>query len=344
MNTIVLTGGGTAGHVMPALALVPYLRPYFSNIHYAGRTDGVESKLAAASGLPFWGTDAVQFDRRRLFRNFSIPAVLRKASGEMQANLQRIGCDIVFSKGGYCALPTVLAARRLGIPIVCHESDRTIGLANRLTMRFTPHLLTSFDTTVGGTYMGNPIRDQIFEGVASRVPFRFSSGPVVLVMGGSMGAAVLNEAAVALAEANPQWNVVNLFGKSPVACARNNYYGIEFTASIADLYACCDVVVCRAGANTLFELAALGKKAICVPLPKGNSRGDQVQNAHYFAQKYGFDVLPQSQLSVDSLVHRIQNALAKEKIKAVYDNPNPRIARYVYDVYRQSVAHTQLTK
>ena len=319
---------------MPALALVPYLRPYFSNVCYAGEAGGVEERLAEAEGLPFFGTRTIKFDRRHLMRNTAIPRVLSAALREVQGWLSRIGCGVVFSKGGYCALPTVLAAHRLHVPIVCHESDLTIGLANRLTLLYTRHLITSFDVTPRGVYMGNPIRDAVFEGRAERVAVPNPHAPTLLVMGGSMGAVALNRYAAALAERMPQWNVLNLYGKSPVDCASPNYVGVPFADHIADYFARADVVLCRAGANTLFELAALGKPTVTVPLPKGASRGDQVANAAWFAAKCGFDALDQATVNVEVLADAVHTASSRTCQTPAFDSPNARIARYIYDVYR----------
>ena len=318
---------------MPALALVPYLRPYFGSICFAGQTGGVEEILSTEMGLPFLGAEAIKFDRRRIWRNLAIPRVLSHAAEQMRVRLQQVGCGMVFSKGGYCALPTVLAAHRLGIPIVCHESDRTLGLANRLTLRYTSHLLTSFDTTPRGQCLGNPLRDAIFEGDPAGVPLPMSARPMVLVTGGSMGSMALNEAAVALARLRRDWDVVDLYGKSYVPCALKNFYGVPFASDMADYYARADVVVCRAGANTLFELAALGKRAVVVPLPRGVSRGDQVQNARYFAERYAFDVIEQDALSAEKLSAAIEYALSRESVAREYHNPNARIAQYIYEVY-----------
>ena len=336
MNTLVLTGGGTAGHVMPALALVPYLRPYFSAVYYTGESGGVEERLAASAGLPFFGTPTIKFDRRHLLRNAAIPRVLGASSRTMRAWLESIHCDVVFSKGGYCALPTVLAAHKLGIPIVCHESDLSIGLANHLSLHYTPHLITSFDVTPRGTFLGNPIRDEVLEGHAERVRVPFPHNPTVLVMGGSMGAMALNRFAVSLAETLTGWNVINLYGRSPVTCARPNYKGLPFTDHIADYYARADVVLCRAGANTLFELAALQKSTVTVPLPKGTSRGDQGQNAAYFAARYGFTVIDQASATPEVLAQAVLSARdAAPSSRLAPSSPNASIARYIYQVFSQ---------
>lgn len=358
MNTIVLTGGGTGGHVIPALALVPYLRKYFSNIYFAGEAGGVEETLAAKYGLPFLGAETIKFDRRRLLRNLAVPRVLHRSAEVMAAKLGEIGCGIVFSKGGYCALPTVLAAHRLGLPIVCHESDRTLGLANRLTLHYTDHLVTSFADTPKGTCIGNPIRDEILRGDEGRVALPMPQAPALLVVGGSMGAAFLNRTAAELAERMTGWNVVNVYGKTPVPCACVNYVGIPFTDRIADYYARCDVVLCRAGANTMFELAALGKPTVAVPLPKGTSRGDQVANAAYFAARYAhITAIPQEKATTETLVKAIEDKAGirgrkretswggglptdeegRSGAKPAYASPNAAIARYVYDVFLGSI-------
>lgn len=328
-----MTGGGTAGHVMPALALLPYWQPYFDTVCYTGQSGGVEERLATQAGLDFFGTRTIKFERKKWWKNAAIPWVLHQAADEVAAYLRKVSATAVFSKGGYCALPTVLAAHKLGIAIVCHESDCTVGLANRLSMRYTSHLLTSFASTPKGTYVGNPIRREILRGCADHVRvFGESRLPVVLVMGGSMGALAINRA---VAEAMPTWegwNVVNLYGRSPVACDGPRYYGQEYADNIADFYALADVVVCRAGANTLFELAALGKPTVMVPLPKGTSRGDQEQNARYFAERYGFVWLPQQDLTPQTLVQAVRTAY-RNPVKRTDDNGdvvNKRIAQYVW--------------
>ena len=317
---------------MPALALVPYLRPYFATIAYVGRTDGVEQRLAAQYDLPFFGTRTIKFDRTHPWRNAAIPRVLHAASQAVAAHLAAIGCSVVFSKGGYCALPTVLAAHRLGIPIVCHESDYTMGLANRVSRLYTPHMVTSFADTPHGHYMGNPIRDSILCGVPARCAPFDTSRPTVLVMGGSLGAKALNTALVQAMPLLSGYNVVNLYGASPVDYQAANFHALPFVDNIQDYLALADVVVCRAGANTLFELAALAKPTVMVPLPKGNSRGDQVQNARYFAAHYGFVHLPQDRLEPHTLVRAIGDAWAAPPTAPRYTPCNAALSRYIAQV------------
>ena len=336
MNTVVLTGGGTAGHVIPALALLPYLRRDFGRIAYVGQRGGIEEQLAARYGLPFFGTRTIRFDRQKLWRNAAIPYVLATSAREVAEWLRAVDCRVLFSKGGYCAMPAVLAAHKCGIPIVCHESDRTLGLANRVSRLYTSHILTSFDTTRGGVCVGNPIRDEMTMGVPTRT-IPLADGPVVLVMGGSMGALSLNRMAVELAAASPSWQIVNLYGRSPVTPRSPNYHGLAFVDNVADYYARADVVVCRAGANTLFELAAVAKPVVTVPLPKSDtSRGDQVQNAAYFADRYGFRVIAERDMTTAGMADAVRAAMEQGcGQRAESHAANRRIADYLAMVARE---------
>ena len=155
MGTIVLTGGGTGGHIIPNLALLPQLGRYFSRIVYIAG-DGMEARLVPAAGIPFYRTETVKLDRSHLLENFKIPFVMRRAIEEAKSILDTEKPDIVFSKGGYAALPTCYAAKAHKIPVVVHESDYSLGLANRLCTRFAAAVLTSFPETGGGILTGNP--------------------------------------------------------------------------------------------------------------------------------------------------------------------------------------------
>lgn len=314
LHCLVLTGGGTGGHVMPNLALVPYLAPDWDKVVYMGEMGGVEEKLALQAGLRFWGTRAIKFDRTHLLRNFAIPWVLFRATRLAAKYLVEAEATAVFSKGGYCALPTVLAAHRLGLPVILHESDYSLGLANRLCRRLTPHLLTAFDTIEGGECVGNPLRIELTQGDPNALsPLKGKTN--ILVFGGSMGASFLNDLACRLAQ-DHTLSVYNVTGKSRVECALPNYHQVTFTSRIQDYYASCDCVVSRAGANTLFELAALGKPAVVVPLPKGVSRGDQVQNARYFASRYGFVVVEQEEATPERVREAIDYAVAHPPLRS----------------------------
>lgn len=314
MATIVLTGGGTGGHVIPALALLPELKKHFEKIYFIGG-NGIEKRLSEEKGLPFFTVDTIKFDRKYPLKNLKIPSVLGKGVRECEALFEKIKPDVVFSKGGYVALPACFAARKRGVPVVCHESDLTMGLANKLTSRFAAKVLTSFPSTKGGKYVGNPVREEILTGNKTRaeINLKMQKGrKTVLFFGGSQGAAALNKVVFdALPTLTKTYNVIHISGGSGdfTVPQTPTYRQLAFSNEMPDLLALCDVVVCRAGANALFEIAAVGKPALCIPLPKGNSRGDQLLNAEYFRKKGYVDVLPQDRLDKDVLLEKI-NALS----------------------------------
>ena len=290
---VALTGGGTAGHIIPNLALLPELRTYFDNIYYFGGK-GMEAELVPNAGIPFFATDTVKLERTKWWRNFKIPYILHKSVAEATKIMQDLQIDVVLCKGGYAALPASLAAKKLNVPVVVHESDYTLGVANKLVSRFAKSTLTSFPET-GGTYVGNPVRQELFSPDPAPFPLE-KDYPVVLVFGGSLGAKALNEAVWDnLRALTDKYNIIHITGKKQGAkYTTKRYFPLRFTDDMASLYAAADVVVMRGGANSLSEGAALGKRILCVPLPKGESRGDQLANAVSY-QKAGLaDVLLRS--------------------------------------------------
>ncbi|MDR3293776.1 MAG: UDP-N-acetylglucosamine--N-acetylmuramyl-(pentapeptide) pyrophosphoryl-undecaprenol N-acetylglucosamine transferase [Clostridiales bacterium] len=223
--TIVLTGGGTAGHVMPNISLLPYLKKYFDKICYIGGKNGMEKDIAARYGVPFFGTETVKLDRAKPLKNLKIPLVLPRAVKEAKKILSEIVPDIVYSKGGYAALPTVLAARSLGIPVVAHESDMTLGVANKLTARFCRRVFLSFENPdyqkdPKYLYAGSPVRDEIFGYKKAEVKKALGIPddlPVVLFTGGSLGAQAINEAVyAALPALTKSYYVLHITGKSGI--------------------------------------------------------------------------------------------------------------------------------
>ncbi|MBO4539773.1 MAG: glycosyltransferase, partial [Clostridia bacterium] len=221
--------------------------------------------------------------------------------------------DVVFSKGGYVSLPACLAAKKSGIPVVCHESDYTMGAANKLVSRFAAKTLTSFTSTPGDVCTGNPVREEIFFGSKEHAGLKYPLRPgkkTVLFCGGSQGAAAINKAVyAALPELTDKYNVLHVSGKSGdrSIADTDSYKQIEYASDFPDLLASADVVVGRAGANTLFEVAALGKPMLCIPLPKGTSRGDQLLNAEEFKKNGFVDILPQEDLFTESLLYKLDS-------------------------------------
>ncbi len=314
MKTIVLTGGGTGGHVIPALALLPQLKKHFEKILFIG-SGGIEKRLAEEAGLPFFSVRCVKLDRQNVLGNVKIPFLLAQGVSDCMKIYEKEGPDVIFSKGGYVSLPACFAAKRKGVPVVCHESDYTMGLANKIASRFAAKTLTSFPATPGGVCTGNPVRSEIYGGSRDRALKKYLLRPdkkTVLICGGSQGADAINKTVYeALPELTEKYNVLHVAGKCGDFSVKNtdSYRQIEFANDFPDLLAAADIVVGRAGANTLFESASVGKPILCVPLPKGISRGDQLLNAEEFKKNGYADVLPQEDLFAESLLYKIETTL-----------------------------------
>lgn len=311
-RTIVLTGGGSGGHVIPLLAMLPDLKRDFDKIYYVGG-HGIEKPLAKKAGVAYREIYTVGLDRTRFFRNIRIPFVLIRAVRETVAFFREIKPDVVFGKGGYVSLPAIIAARRLHIPTVCHESDLTLGLANRIAHKLGATILTGFDKTATLSrdfiYVGFPLRQElknIDKDFAVNAFKLDNAKKTLLVMGGSLGAQaindVLNDSLDALL---PQYNVLHVTGKNKSSITPvPGYFPIEYTDDIGALFAAADTVVSRAGAGTLFELSYLEKPVLLIPLPKTASRGDQIDNALY-AKEFGAKVLFQEDLTKTSFVNAV---------------------------------------
>jgi UDP-N-acetylglucosamine:LPS N-acetylglucosamine transferase len=331
---IVLTGGGTAGHVVPLLAMLPELRNYFSEVVFFGG-GGIERELAKKAGCFFVETPVVAFSRTKPLKNLAIPKKLATAVRSAKASLIKIKPDVVLSKGGYSSLPTVIAARKLGIPVAAHESDFSLGLANRVAKLYGAVILTSHRNTVcrGGVYSGFPLRKALKNGNAEnarRSLDLYGNGKVLLVMGGSQGSAAINKTLLcALPELLSEFSVVHVTGRNKqMDFSAKNYRQLEYTDKIADLYALADVVISRAGAGAVSELSYLEKSVVLIPLPKGNSRGDQVENAA-IAKEYGAVVLSERCLNADTLVEAVRQAEDKN-MRALSYPANDFISGFLY--------------
>lgn len=311
MKTLALTGGGSAGHVVPNLALLPALRERF-RLAYIG-TGGIERELLKNTGVPFYTIRAAKLVRGSLLKNIALPLHFLRSVREAKRALQRAGADALFSKGGYVALPAVIAARLLRLPVLTHESDLTPGLANRIIARLCPAVLTSFPETAKalkrGKFTGPPVRQELFGGdrAAARAKYGFAGdAPVLLAFGGGSGSAALNAALEgALPQLLPALRILHICGKGRGAAPREGYLPLSYEKDMAAAYACADFVLARAGSNTLFEVLALKKPALFVPLENRRSRGDQVQNALYFEERGLCRVLRERDLSPASLARAI---------------------------------------
>ncbi len=311
MATIVLCGGGTAGHIMPNIALLPELYKHFDKIAYVGG-DGMETTIVPKHNLPFYSTQVVKLNRTHLMSNFSIPFALKAAVAEAVDILKLLDADIVFSKGGYAALPTSLAAKKLGIPVVTHESDYSMGVANKIISQIAVATLTSFPETKGGDYIGSPIRDAVLNGSAINGAKKYpmlQNKPTILIFGGSLGASFINDLVTEnIKQLTSYYNVIHISGNGKIAKSPT-YIHLPFADDIGDLIALADLVIIRGGANSLAEAVAMGKRTICIPLPKGASRGDQVENAKSYSKRGLITVLPQDIVDINILIGTIASLL-----------------------------------
>ena len=326
MATIILCGGGTAGHIMPHIALLSRFRAHFSEVLYIGTEHGMERGLCARYNVPFEAVPAVKLRRSLSPKNLLIPVRLMQGVKAAEKILKAHNPAVVFSKGGYAALPVVLAAKRLKIPVVAHESDRTPGLVTKLTCKHAHAVCCSFSDCVPllkgkGVHTGSPVREELLRGSAVRAQEWYGlrkAMPVLLVTGGSSGALALNAALRGSLDALlPHMNIIHLTGrgKADDKLKKDGYVQIEFTPDLADIFALADAAVSRAGSNTLFELAALGLPMLLVPLPKSrSSRGDQVDNAAYFERLHCAHVLPQETLSETTLTDAVMNLFDKRHL------------------------------
>ncbi|MBP3431840.1 MAG: undecaprenyldiphospho-muramoylpentapeptide beta-N-acetylglucosaminyltransferase [Clostridia bacterium] len=288
MKKIVLCGGGTAGHVYPALAVAEKLNGY--EIHYFGG-DGIEKEiLKNFPDIIYHQIPAVKFERKFTPKNLLIPFKLWKAVKETKRELQKVAPDGIFSKGGFVSVPVAMAGKKLNIPIISHESDLSFGLANKIVLKYCSHMCTTFDKTANGNkkciHTGQPIRRKIFEGQKLRLNFD-ETKPTILVLGGSLGAKFLNEIIFEnLEKLTEKYNIIHICGKKNAQeIVHQNYFLTPYAENIEDYYASADIVISRAGSGVINELLALEKPMLLIPLSKKCSRGDQIENAKLFVEK-----------------------------------------------------------
>lgn len=319
MKKIVLTGGGSAGHVTPNIALLPSLRNAGYEITYMGSYDGIEKKLISDFELPYIGISTGKFRRYLDFKNFTDPFRVIKGFSEARKFLKTYRPDVIFSKGGFVSVPVVRAGASLGIPCIIHESDMTPGLANRMCISAAKKVCCNFPETLKllpedkAVLTGSPIRAELTQGnkLAGLNLCGFSANkPVIMVIGGSLGAANVNKAVRdALPQLLTDFQVVHLCGKDKIDNLLLNTAGYKqfeyIKAELKDLFAMADIVISRAGANAICELLALKKPNILIPLPAASSRGDQLLNAKSF-EAQGFSiVIQEDDLTTDLLVDKV---------------------------------------
>lgn len=317
---IVLTGGGTAGHVTPNMALIPKLRELDYEIIYMGSYDGIEKKLMEDFDIPYYGIATGKFRRYFDPKNFSDPFRVIKGMAEARKYLKEIKPDVLFSKGGFVSVPVVRAAYSLGIPCIIHESDMTPGLANKLCIPVAKKVCCNFPETFSllpankAVLTGSPIRQELTCG-SKEAGYKLcgfdASKPVIMVVGGSLGSAAVNQAVRdVLPELLKDFQVVHLCGKEKVdnlLLTTPGYKQFEYIKSeMKDIFAMADIVISRAGANAISELLALRKPNILIPLPSASSRGDQILNARSFESQCFSIVIDEDDLTSKVLLEKIQ--------------------------------------
>ena len=319
MKKIVLTGGGTAGHVTPNLALVPKLRELGYDILYIGSLNGIEKELAEQAGLAYEGISSGKLRRYFDLKNFTDPIRVNRGFTQAHRIMRHYRPDIVFSKGGFVAVPVTMAARTLGIPVISHESDMTPGLANRLAGPFATKICCNFPETLKllpkgkAVLSGSPIREEILKGDAAEgLKFLGFDGlkPRLMIIGGSLGSVHVNNAVRSvLPQLLERFDIIHICGKGNLDESKTDlpgYRQFEYvSAELKDLFAAADIVISRAGANAICELLALKKPNLLIPLPANASRGDQILNAESF-RKQGFSmVLTEENLNDGTLTEAV---------------------------------------
>ena len=296
MKKIVMTGGGTAGHVTPNIALIPRLRELGYDIDYIGSYEGIEKKLISEFGIPYYGVATGKFRRYFDPKNFSDPFRVIKGCSEAKKILKQLKPNVIFSKGGFVSVPVIWAAAGLKIPCIIHESDLTPGLANRLCIPSASKICCNFPETLKylpegkAVLTGSPVREELMHGdrdAAFRLCGFDNSRPVIMVMGGSQGANAINKVVrEALPRILPDFQVIHICGSEKVdnlMLSTPGYKQFEYVRSeLKDLFAITDLVISRAGANAICELLALRIPNLLIPLPASVSRGDQLLNAASF--------------------------------------------------------------
>ncbi len=316
---IVLCGGGSAGHVMPALALVPELQNHFKEIHYIGGK-GIEKEIVSKyPDITYHQITCEKLRRSFSLKNLLLPFLVLKGYFEAKRTLKQIKPAVLFSKGGFVSVPVVYAAARLHIPILSHESDLTLGLANKLIYKKSKIMFTTFSETARGldkcVPTGAIIRKCIFEGNKNKVILKHkldTSKKTILVIGGSLGAKAINDCLVKAAPTLVhEYNVIHITGKGKLSNINlTGYVELEYVPNVEDYFAAADLVITRAGSGTIFELLALNKKMLLIPLSKKASRGDQILNAQNFERNGYALTLAEENLTVNTLLNKITELLS----------------------------------
>lgn len=356
MKTIILTGGGTAGHIMPNLSLAPELHKRGYAIHYFGSEQGMEKSMVANYPyITYHAIPCVKLIRALTVKNLKIPFVLLQSIKKAKAELKKVNPDIIFSKGGYVSLPVVLASKN--IPIIGHESDMSMGLANKIIYHKCTAMCFTFESTAQkyskkGVFTGSIIHPNLQNGDAKKVYLDHElthEKPNLLIVGGSLGSKSINYTL---------WNNLPLFanayniihlvgrGKENKNVKHPNYIQIEFTNHIADYYAWADLVLTRGGSNAIHEILYMKKPMLILPLPKNHSRGDQIDNALDFEKRGIAHVLLEENLTTTSLKEALDytHKYAKTYVSAMQKEKSRMGNEKIIELIENTIAHHKKEK
>jgi len=328
MKRIILTGGGTAGHVTPNIALVPKLKEMGYDIHYIGSYEGIEKELIKPFDIPYHGISSGKLRRYFSVQNFVDPFKVLKGFVEARTLIKKLNPDVLFSKGGFVTVPVVMASKAHKVPALIHESDMTPGLANKLAFPSAVKICCTFPETLNllpenkGVLTGSPVREELFKGskkvALERCNFT-KDKPVLLILGGSLGSIIINkEIRKILPTLLEKYQIIHICGKNKLDSSLNHLNGYAqfeyLQEEFKDVIALADLVLSRAGANAICELLALRKPTLLIPLSLKASRGDQILNASSF-EKQGFSlVLQEEHLTEHSLLEAIQSLWEKQSL------------------------------
>lgn len=329
---IIMTGGGSAGHVTPNLSLIPKLHKLDYEIQYIGTEKGIERKIAEGEGLKYHIISSGKLRRYIDIKNFSDPFKVLKGIIQASKIIKKEKPNIVFSKGGFVSVPVVIGAYLNRVPVIIHESDMTPGLANKISIPFATKVCVTFPESVKhikgnkGILTGTPIREELFKG--SKIKGRETCGfkddkPILMAIGGSLGSKIINDALrEKLDELLKKYNIIHICGKGNLDSISSNKKGYRqfdyVSEELPHLMALADIFISRAGANVIFELLSLKKPNLLIPLSAKASRGDQILNAKSF-EKSGYSmVLQEEKLTGETLVENL-NKLFQDKNKYIHN-------------------------
>ena len=328
-NTIVLTGGGTAGHVSLNEAIIPELLKKGYNVHYIGSHEGIEKSIIEKNfpSLPYHAISNGKLRRYFSIKNFSDPFKVLYGTLQALSVLRKVKPSIVFSKGGFVSVPVVLAAKLANIPVVIHESDITPGLANKIAMSFAEHIFTVFEETLNylpkekASVIGAIVRPDLFNGdeqIAEELTGLQAMKETIIVMGGSQGSAKINEVIRENIDAlTKQYQIIHLCGKGNLDASlvgKPNYVAFEYvTDELPHLLKISNYVISRAGSNSIFEFLELKKPMLLIPLSIQASRGDQVLNANFFEKKGYALVIEEENLTPTTFMNTLTTLTANKE-------------------------------